>query len=172
MILHFRIATDFELPIAIALFKEAAENLNSRGIDHWRFWLEPTPAIIDWVAEGFKNKEFYFVETEGEVVVGMFRLMFEDQLYWGKQDMPSGYIHNFVVRQAYSGKQVGTQILEYIEQLLLTKGIQFLRLDCNAKNVRLCNYYIQQGFVKVAEKQTQLTRNSFFEKALKTLHTK
>ncbi|WP_198416753.1 GNAT family N-acetyltransferase [Marinilabilia rubra] len=46
-----------------------------------------------------------------------------------------------VVVEEYSGKGIGQKILRTIEQDALKKGYQYVRLDSDSKNPKLCHYY-------------------------------
>ncbi len=148
------------------LLKTAAQNLKDRGIDQWDYWLDPPKERLEWAREGFLNDEFYFI-TLNNKIIGMYRLCKEDLLYWGKQNESAFYIHSFVIHPQYKGLQIGSYIIKQIEQLALENNIALLRLDCNTTNSGLCQYYINQGFIKVGEKQMKLSLNALFEKRLK-----
>ncbi|MEN8817661.1 MAG: GNAT family N-acetyltransferase [Nonlabens sp.] len=149
----------------IELLKIAAQDLKDRGINQWDYWLDPPEERLKWVQEGFLNEEFYFV-TFNKQVIGMYRLCEEDLLYWGKQKEPAYYIHSFVVIPEYKGLQIGSYVIDQIENQARENNISLLRLDCNATNPGLCQYYIHQGFVKIGEKQMKLSLNNLYEKTL------
>lgn len=166
MKLIYKKAKTTEIDTAFTLFSKAAESLAEKKIDQWSYWLNPPADKIKWVKDGFKNNEFYFVRNEQSQLIGMYRLMKADLLYWGKQEKKARYIHSLVVLKEFSGKNIGFKIIEKIEQEMLTDCISLLRLDCNATNERLCQYYIDLGFVKVGEKQMPLSLNNLYEKEL------
>ena len=96
----------------------------------------------------------------------MYRLCKEDLLYWGKQQEPAYYIHSLVTHPKFKGLKIGSYIIKQIEKSALENNISLIRLDCNAANSGLCQYYLDQGFTKVGEKQMKLSLNSLFEKRL------
>jgi ribosomal protein S18 acetylase RimI-like enzyme len=155
-----------EIGQALALLKESALAIQAKGLAQWSVWLDPAPEKIEWVEEGFGRHEFYFVETEEGQLAGMYRLLAEDLLYWGKLPDNAAYIHSLVVRKEFAGQDLGKQIIQEIEENLIKNGTRILRLDCNAANVWLCNYYEQQGFVKTGEKQMPHALNHLYEKNL------
>jgi GNAT superfamily N-acetyltransferase len=121
--------------------------LQDNDIDYWQGWHQPPAEYIAWIQQGFDNGEFYFVENENTKLVSMFRLQFEDEMFWGKQNEKAGYIHSFTTDRNLKGNQIGYSILHMIEQSLLEKDIRFLRLDCPPTVERLCKYYEDFGFV-------------------------
>lgn len=166
MNLIFRKAKKNEISQAFDFFKDAAATMIRKKINHWHYWMEPPADKIKWVEEGFQKNEFYFVENDSSQKVGMFRLMEEDLLYWGKQAEKAKYIHSLVVLNEFAGLQIGTKIIEKIEENLIRDHLFLLRLDCNADNEHLCNYYTDLGFKKVGQVQMPLVVCNLYEKHL------
>ncbi len=166
MKLIYKKAKTNEIKIALEIFKKASEMLIDKSIDQWKYWSNPSADNIKWVKDGFKNGEFYFVRSEEFGLIGMYGLMKEDLLYWGKQAKKARYIHSFVVLPEFSGKNIGYKIIEKIEQEMLTDCVSILRVDCNSLNERLCKYCNDLGFEKVGEKQMLLSLNNLYEKEL------
>jgi ribosomal protein S18 acetylase RimI-like enzyme len=96
----------------------------------------------------------------------MFRLLVEDELYWGKQPVTARYVHSFVVEKQFAGQQIGSKILAQLEHHLIENDIFRFRLDCNASNPALCAYYEKHGFKKVGEKQLPHSLNNLYEKCI------
>ena len=164
--MKFELVKNAELSIVLGLLKESAEFLQSKKLDQWSYWLNPPQERIDWITEGIKQHEFYFVKNESDVIIGMFRLLFEDELYWGKQNDKAGYVHSLVIKSEFKGNGFGNKIMKHIESLLIEKSISLFRLDCVANNQGLCNYYKNLGFKKVGEIQMPLSLNNLYEKTL------
>lgn len=95
---EFRQAEASEIEEALIILREAAKSLQSKKINQWAFWLTPSEGKINWIKEGFLNKEFYFIIHNNEIL-GMFRLLDKDELYWGKEVETAKYIHSFVIRE-------------------------------------------------------------------------
>lgn len=166
MEVHFRKVGITEFNQILSLLKEAAEQLKFKGIDQWGIWINPPEDKINWVKQGFDLKEFYFVENENQELVGMFRLSAKDLLYWGENNDNAKYVHSLVVRKKYSGQHLGEKIIHQIEQNLIEQHTDLFRLDCNATNIWLCNYYESLGFIKVGEIQMPHSLNNLYEKNL------
>ena len=166
MSIIFKKAKKTEIDTAFDLFRQAAETMIENEIDHWQYWVNPPEEKINWVKDGFKKNEFYFVENDSKQLVGMFRLMEEDLLYWGKQAKRAKYIHSLVVSNEFKGNRIGNKIIEKVESLMLRDNISILRLDCNANNERLCKYYTDLGFEKVGEVEMPLQKCNLYEKEL------
>lgn len=163
--LHIQaISKDFNT--ILDLLKEAAHALKVKGTDQWSYWLNPPEEKVTWLKEGITNNEFYFIRNTKGTLMGMFRLLFEDELYWGKQKEEAGYVHSLVVKDEFKGQQIGKHAMKQIEELLIDKGIHLFRLDCVANNKRLCSYYESFGFKQVGQKQMPLSLNNLYEKRI------
>lgn len=156
-----------EKKIVLDLFKEAAIKIEKMNIDHWQYWKNPPKEKIEWIEEGIKNKEFYFIKNTDSTTIGMVRILKEDLLYWGKQKGKSLYIHSLVVKDNNENKGIGKIILEQIKNDAKNKGYKYLRLDADSKNPKLCYYYEKQGFEKVGIKELPLSINNLYQKELK-----
>ncbi|WP_196888676.1 GNAT family N-acetyltransferase [Aureivirga sp. CE67] len=156
-----------ELNLVLELFKESAEKIDKKNVDHWQYWKNPPKEKINWVVEGIYQKEFFFIYDSMQQNIGMVRIMNEDLLYWGKQIEKAKYIHSFVIREEFNGKGFGQKIIESIEFLATKENCKYLRLDADSKNPKLCNYYENLGFQKVGEKKLPLSIYNLYEKELK-----
>ena len=166
MTLKIREAFPYEIDIGFCLLREAAIWLKNNAIDYWQEWLSPPIEYIEWIKQGFNNNEFYFVENENSELVSMFRLQFEDEIFWGKRNDKSGYIHSLTTIRSLKGNQIGYSILHMIEQFLIEKDIHLLRLDCPPDLARLCRYYEDFGFVPQGMATVMNTQYQLYEKKI------
>jgi ribosomal protein S18 acetylase RimI-like enzyme/GrpB-like predicted nucleotidyltransferase (UPF0157 family) len=146
----FRRAKPDELDLVLLLLKSAALWLRERKINYWQEWIAPPQNFVNWIKRGFAQDQFFMVEREGEIV-GCFRLIWEDEQFWGKREDQAGYIHSFTVARELAGQGIGYQILDMIQDYCLENGNAWLRLDCAANNRALRNYYEEYGFKLVGE---------------------
>jgi len=148
--LKIRLVRKFEIEYVLLFLKEAAVWLESKGIDYWQNWQSPEKIYKEWIQEGLDNNEFYFVQKD-LVPIGMFRLQWNDELFWGKQEDNAGYIHSFTTDRRYYGKEIGKHILRIIEEMCRDNKKKYLRLDCGVAIHGLCEYYEKYGFKSVGE---------------------
>ena len=169
MDLTLRNAEVNQMSLALELFRKTSLSLKERNLSQWSYWSDPPQEKIQWVREGFEKGEFYFVYDSQEKLVGMFRLLHVDELYWDEKgkDENTRYIHSLVVTPEYSGKGIGADILVDVIGKLRNQGVKFLRLDCDSSNSRLCRYYEDQGFIKAGEKITPYSVNNLYEMKLR-----
>lgn len=154
-----------DLELILSLFKEAAERLKAKGINQWQHWHSPDEPYVEWVRKGILQGEYYFTE-KNEQLAGMFRLMYEDEDYWGKQDIVAGYVHSLMTKTGFEGQNIGSDVLKWVEMELLKQNITHFRLDCRADNEKLCQYYISQGFIPVRQQVMPHYAVQLFEKRL------
>ena len=134
------------ITIALDLLYKAAVWLKDKNIDYWQNWLDPLNEHIAWIRQGFDNGEFYFVYNNESIIMGMYRLQYRDEMFWGEQNDKSGYIHSFTTNRDFKGNGIGYHILRMIEEKLLEQGFDYLRLDCSPDIRGLCKYYENYGF--------------------------
>lgn len=149
----------------LEMLRTASSNLAKKQIDQWQYWQNPPDDKIEWVKSGFENGEFYFISI-ANVLGGMVRLSYSDELYWGIKNDTSIYLHSLVILPEFSGKGIGNKVVNRIEQSLLDQKIKFFRLDCKKDNLSLCKYYEQMGFIKVGEVVMPHSTNNLYEKKI------
>lgn len=148
------------------LFKDAAEKISKKNIDHWQYWKNPPIEKIKWVEEGILNDEFFFIKSSKGETIGMVRILEEDLLYWGHRTDKAKYIHSLVVIEKFGGNGIGKIILQKIEDDARKNGYEYLRLDSDSKNPKLCSYYENQGFKKVGTKVLSISVYNLYQKEI------
>ncbi|MFJ3817775.1 GNAT family N-acetyltransferase [Streptomyces sp. NPDC090056] len=144
--LSIRPAAENELGTITALWEQAAEWLNSRGIDQWQY--APREARI---AAGIAAGECYLVE-DGDVAVATITLdRFADSDFWTEEEaaQPALYVHRMVVRRDVSGGELGSAMLDWASEQAKAAGLKWLRLDAWRDNNALQEYYLGRGFEHV-----------------------
>jgi ribosomal protein S18 acetylase RimI-like enzyme len=164
--LHFVKGKPWEYEIALDIFYNAAVKLKADNVDHWQFWLDPTEDRKQMIIDAFNKGEFSFVMDQNGSRVGMFRLIYNDPFYWEDKDEYGYYVHGFATDPKFRGLGIGVKVLSMIEQMAIQENINFIRLDCKASNVGLCNYYESLGFKKMGQKLAPQSLNNLYEKRL------
>jgi len=168
MKLIFKPAENHEIKDALSFFKSASQMLKKKKLSQWQYWDDPPEDKIAWIQEGFDKGEFFFVYASGTEKIAMFRLLETDTLYWEEKGLEKNtrYVHSLVVSKNASGKGIGKTILQELINGFKKSEIKKFRLDCDASNKRLCQYYEGFGFKKVGVKQTQYASNNLYEMRL------
>ncbi|BAO55806.1 GNAT family N-acetyltransferase [Nonlabens marinus] len=154
-----------QISAALELLKIAALRLQFKQLSQWSYWLDPPQERLEWLKQGFENKEYFFLELDSKIIA-MYRLMELDLKYWGERSDSAYYIHSLVVHPDYKGQGIGAQIIRKIHELAVTNHKQFLRLDCDASNPALCDYYRQLGFDEVGLIHLELSVNRQFQRSV------
>ena len=119
--------------MAIA-YQKTKFNKHWQGFDH------------DLVQTEVKEKRQYKL-MEGNVVVCIFAVTFNDPAIWGEKDKsPSIYIHRIVSHDAYKGKRYVEQIIEWAINYGRENGKEYVRIDTWGDNQKLIEYYTKCGF--------------------------
>jgi len=159
-------ATLNDIQTAFDLLHHTSENLEQKGISQWLYWQNPPQEKIDWVQAGFEANEFYWIKNESNDLMGMVRVMNKDELYWGEHATKAKYIHSLVVHTNFAGQQIGKQVIDIIEKMAKDDRCDYLRLDCDATNKKLCAYYTQQRFEKVGERKLPLGTYNLYQRKI------
>jgi len=132
-----------------SLLEENREWLQSKGINQWII-----PFTLEWVSKCIERREFHIATTDNQIV-GVFRLLESDIMFWGDDSMDAFYIHSLAVRRDWKGQGIGLSLLKWAEDYARSKHRPYLRLDCMAENPSLCTYYEQAGFISCGDKDIQ-----------------
>lgn len=162
----FKVARKSEIKIAFEMLSSAAKNLAKKNINQWQYWKNPPAEKVKWVNYGFDKKEFYFIKNNDKKTIGMFRLSDKDLIYWGDMNDNSVYVHSLIIKKAFSGNNLGEKVLKKIEINAVNNNFQFLRLDCDSSNKRLCKYYENMNFNNVGVSSLPLGKYNLYQKEI------
>lgn len=130
---------------AYALTRHIAEWVQSLGYSQpdWLFTEQGRTHIQKTIDE----RELYLVLKDSQVVASVW-LRWDDDSSWGTKgcDGRAGYVHGFGVHRAWAGHGIGRALLEWVARLVASRGRDVIRLECDARSERLCDYYRQAGF--------------------------
>ena len=81
------------------------------------------------------------------VHAGTLRLLLREPIVWPDiTDDDAVYVYNLAVRREWADRQLGRQLLDWVDDRALSLGRTRVRLDCFADNAFLGGYYTQAGF--------------------------
>jgi ribosomal protein S18 acetylase RimI-like enzyme len=131
--------------IVMPILREAADWLTGRGNPQWQHWYMDIGE--DLLRERLQHHEVYLFRLD-DIPVGTLTIQWSDPDVWGERgvDGLAGYIHGISIARSVGGNRVGQRMLEWAVELIAARGRRFARLDAQASNVRLCDYYKQLGF--------------------------
>lgn len=142
----FRLAKNNEIDTIFSLYKKRVHWMDKVGIQQWNVtkYLEVYP--ISYYAERQRLGELYVLSKEG-VIIGAVVLLQNDERWLKIVASPAYYVHNLVTEPSVKG--VGKIILFEAEKMAISRGIQFMRLDCAVDNKFLNEYYDSMGYKMV-----------------------
>ncbi|HXW84761.1 MAG TPA: GNAT family N-acetyltransferase [Candidatus Binataceae bacterium] len=138
-------ATLADFATVMAIVREAAAWLSSRGNPQWEIWYSEIGEQI--MRERVAEHEFYLGRI-GDRSVATICIQWSDPMVWGARgdDGLAGYVHSIAIVRGVGGRGVGADLLEWAVRRIAERGRRFARLDCMAGNAALCAYYQARGF--------------------------
>ncbi|MDG2344097.1 MAG: GNAT family N-acetyltransferase [Flavobacteriales bacterium] len=161
-----RVVETKEKKIVFSLLASAAKTLAKKKVNQWQYWLNPPIEKIKWVEEGVESKEFFFLENFNRQIMGVVRVAHNDLIYWGKMNDKAKYIHSLIIHEEFSGNGLGFKVVNKIKEEAILNNVEYLRLDCDCTNKKLCKYYINQGFKQVGQKQLALGKYNLYQQKI------
>lgn len=125
----------------LGVLNEAAQWLTDRGIQQWTPGMFNRLLLLGAIDDG----EVYIVRRDGASVATI-SLGWSDALTWGTMPDDAGYVHDLAIRRIVGGQRVGRALLDWAARTSAAAGKDFVRLDCNADNEPLNDYYRRAGF--------------------------
>ena len=122
----------------------------------------------EWVLNSLSRRVTYVVEQDG-LPVATFSLDWDDAVYWGAQEPIAGYLHGLSVRKGFNGLGLGSFAIDWCAEQVSALDRRFVRLGCDARNIKLCAYYDSLGFIRVGTAPTPEHGDyidSLYEKAI------
>jgi len=153
---YLKIETIYEI------IKRCGENMFlTNGLMHWK-----NPYPIENIKKDCQENEVFLVyDALLNKAVHTFQLEFnygettESKLEIEKlkQNTPSKiiYINKFATYPEFSGKGIGKQSIDFIENYSLARGVSILRLDVYNKSTHAIQFYKKNGFSIIRKKPTK-----------------
>ncbi|KEJ03973.1 GNAT family N-acetyltransferase [Clostridium botulinum] len=139
----FELAQYGDIKDILSLIKLRIKWMDEKGIEQWN----KTNYLNCYPSEYFENcisrKELYVLKVkENKTIVGAVALHTYDSR-WKDKDS-SYYIHNLVT--SVNACCAGTVLINNCELVAKNNNKRYLRLDCQASNIKLNRYYERLGF--------------------------
>jgi ribosomal protein S18 acetylase RimI-like enzyme len=145
--MSIRHANRDDVPILLQIRRDAIDYKLSRGDHVW--------GRTGWTDEDAHARlaqgGWFIIERDG-APAGILSLQWDDEEYWGPRPPDAGYLHNLGIRAGFHGLGLGSHAVAWCAAQVRANGRTRLRLDCDARNAKLCAYYASLGFrqVKIA----------------------
>jgi GNAT superfamily N-acetyltransferase len=160
MRMDVRRARPEDLDQVTSLLEEARAWLHARGIQQW-----PTTYPRSLLTTDIAQGEVYLAHVNGEPA-GTLTLQWSGETVWEHASQDAAYVHRLVVRRKFAGQGIGLELLRWAEGAAVCAGKHFLRLDCWAGNLALCEYYERAGFESRGVRQIDDYQAHLFEKGV------
>lgn len=148
---RIRRASIEDVPVLTEIRNDAHEKKVAHGDHAWG--KEGDGFTQTWVLNSLSRREVYVVEQDG-TPAGTFSLDWDDAEHWGPREPDAGYVHGICVRKGFNGRGLGRVSIDWCAKKVSALDRRFVRLDCDAKNTKLCAYYESVGFTRVGLKPT------------------
>ena len=140
--LQIRPANSDDLGQIMDIIGQAAAWLEQRGISQW-----PAPPNEHWwqrIAHQIEAGEFFLAFVDNQPVATL-RISWKDA-YWPSDDGIAGYVHNLALVDQAHGMGLGAILIKWAKAYIRGTGRSLIRLDCEAGNKALRDYYEGLGF--------------------------
>jgi GNAT superfamily N-acetyltransferase len=150
------------MKLDIINFKKASEELRLNVVNilfnHWEEkYIKNAQIYEENELKIFLDKQYkVFIFTESNNFIGTITISNDSlQSHTGYKTF---WISNVYVIDTYRNKGIGSIILNYAEEYLKSKGIQYVALTAegtgNNCTTRICNYYKKHGYKQIGFDQT------------------
>jgi len=138
----FKQANTADVDKILKLIQKRIKWMEEHNINQWKDNYFKSYPKEYFEARVFKGQLFVVKVEMSDNIIGAVTLSEEDS-YWD-DNIQSYYIHNLVSDGEVSG--IGTKIIAFSEKIAIERGVNMIRLDCQASNDKLNNYYYNLGF--------------------------
>lgn len=139
----FQKATNEDIDEILLLIQKRIKWMDENNISQWNKtnYLKYYPK--NYYEELVSKGELYVAKyADSNSVIGACALLEQDKCW--NDSSQSHYIHNLVTDIGVSG--IGGTIIKFCEQIAIKDGKNKIRLDCQASNHKLNEYYCGLGF--------------------------
>lgn len=143
---YFGPATESDIDQICALIDQRLRWMDEAGIRQWNtigYWdIYPKEHYMELLQAG----NLYVLRCTADGLIVAVAAAYDSDPRWPDgMDGSAYYIHHFATDTHSKG--AGAILLEYLEALSRQRGKSAIRLDCNADNPRLNQYYEEKGYV-------------------------
>lgn len=133
---------------AVFVMREVAQWCIDKNLNMWKLEDLTKEKLI----ANLTDDNFCIGNVNGEAAAAMI-LQWYDQKFWPdiKQNQ-SGFVHKLCVRREFAGMNLSREMIDYAANECRKRSIEYLRLDTDGSNRRLCSLYENLGFVKAGRK--------------------
>lgn len=141
-------ATQEDVHTIEGILGDAVKWMNQNNIPN--LWNE-TNILWDNLEKSYQISDFYIAYLN-EKPVGCVAVTDIDTTYWHNIECgKSLYLHKLAIKNEARGNRLSSQMIDHVKNIARSRGINEIRLDCNADRAKLRKIYEDQGFKLVKE---------------------
>ncbi len=134
---------------AMEIIEAARLHLKSQGIDQWQKGYPDYERIKEdsLIGKGYFVREedtelaYLFIDFDGEPA-------YKDiEGNWAKEE-DFVVIHRWAMSDAARGKGLTSKIIKLVEELALSKGVKYFRIDTDEDNKKMQHVLVKNGFIR------------------------
>lgn len=164
---EFRLADIEELPYIVRLFKDAAADMDSRGIHQW----DDIYPAEDHLRSDIENRQMYILVSGGSIVSAAVINEEQDEGYetagWKFKEEKTAVLHRLCVSPACQKRGFGKETALLIEEKMKSMGYTAVRLDAFSQNPSALRLYEGLGYTRAGEVYFRKGRFFLYEKLLR-----
>jgi len=149
--MEFAIDTEQDLPELMALYRAATRQMDEQGIDQWDEIYPAESVLREDIAAG----QLTCGRIGGSIAVAFALEECREGDYeaaaWRYAEPVFAVLHRLCVHPDVQGQGVSRKAMDYLEQLVRSRGIRAIRLDVFPQNPAALHLYESRGFVKAGE---------------------
>lgn len=131
-----RIARYEDLDQILFIVKETVEDLQNQENYQWG---KDYPTKLNF-EDDIKHANLYIYEINNDVAGFICLNKQEDIAYkplpWQKKG-EAIVIHRFAIKRCYQRQKIATKLIEYVERFAINKGVNYIKVDTNSKNIKM-----------------------------------
>lgn len=164
--MELKLAEVNDLDIINNIYKNAINNMINNNIFQWDE-IYPNKYILE---DDIKKKHLYKIILENNIISAfVLNKEYEKEYLDGKWEYIGNnfmVLHRLCLDIKYQKKGFGTKIMLLIEEYLINKGINAIKLDAFSKNPNAIKLYNRLGYKKVGEANWRKGLFILFEKII------
>lgn len=143
--------TNDDLEDVLWLFQQAME---LQGRNGYKVWEDVDKAGLQ---KDIENGLQYKI-VQGNDMLCIFSIQYSDPFIWRDRDRDDAiYLHRIVVNPNFKGQKQFQKVLDWAKDFAQSKGLQFVRMDTWADNLKIIEYYKSFGFAFIENYTTPNT---------------
>jgi ribosomal protein S18 acetylase RimI-like enzyme len=157
---------------AIDVMHSVGEWMEESGMKPSKWWL-PQNLNKEFLSQYAKPEEFYVLESgERDAAAAIFQISQNGQDWKAvdKYNSPKAlYIHWLCVAREFAGQNLPKEMLNFAKNLAIKNNVNLLRVDTNAKEVKLRKIYEDLGFELVGQEKEDYRVTAFYQRKAKDI---